>query len=194
MEEIYHVTLSEDDEAISQTITKGNEINFNENSSFPNDKFLVPRSKTPQTGKDYYFPYVPVFDPLSTNITIPDPITPTVQVNNSLDESPEFSIVDDHPVHQEPDDFEPAEVHNGTSVSQTITLNEVPISESKPSPIIISPSADAGVTTRSRIRVSEAAPAHECPYTNFLSNIEPKKLVEALEEQEWIIAMQEELN
>ncbi|GJZ15997.1 retrovirus-related pol polyprotein from transposon TNT 1-94, partial [Tanacetum coccineum] len=52
----------------------------------------------------------------------------------------------------------------------------------------------AGITTRSRIRDSDAASASECLYVNFLSKIEPKKLIEALEEERWIIAMQEELN
>nr|GFB74030.1 retrovirus-related Pol polyprotein from transposon TNT 1-94 [Tanacetum cinerariifolium] len=52
----------------------------------------------------------------------------------------------------------------------------------------------AGITTRSIIRDSEAASAHECLYVHFLSEIEPKKIIEALEEEGWIIAMQEELN
>ncbi|GKF54424.1 hypothetical protein Tco_0161334, partial [Tanacetum coccineum] len=52
----------------------------------------------------------------------------------------------------------------------------------------------AGITTRSRIRDSDAASAHECLYVNFLSEIKPKKLIEALEEEGWVIAMQEELN
>ncbi|GKF15420.1 hypothetical protein Tco_0056882, partial [Tanacetum coccineum] len=34
----------------------------------------------------------------------------------------------------------------------------------------------AGITTRSRVRDSDAASAHECLYVNFLSEIEPKKL------------------
>ncbi|GJZ83425.1 retrovirus-related pol polyprotein from transposon TNT 1-94, partial [Tanacetum coccineum] len=51
-----------------------------------------------------------------------------------------------------------------------------------------------GITTRSKIKDSEAASAHECLYVNFLSEIEPKKLIEALEEEGWIIAMQEEFN
>ncbi|GJY88044.1 retrovirus-related pol polyprotein from transposon TNT 1-94, partial [Tanacetum coccineum] len=51
-----------------------------------------------------------------------------------------------------------------------------------------------GVTTRSKIRDSEVASAHECLYVNFLSQIKPKRLIEALEEEGWIIAMQEELN
>ncbi|GJX77822.1 hypothetical protein Tco_0324633 [Tanacetum coccineum] len=52
----------------------------------------------------------------------------------------------------------------------------------------------AGVTTKSKIRDSEVASAHECLYVKFLSEIEPKKLIEAPEEEGWIIAMQEELN
>ncbi|GKD86904.1 hypothetical protein Tco_1358058, partial [Tanacetum coccineum] len=46
----------------------------------------------------------------------------------------------------------------------------------------------------SRVRDSETASAHECLYVNFLSEMEPKKLIEALEEEGWIIARQKELN
>ncbi|GKA19931.1 retrovirus-related pol polyprotein from transposon TNT 1-94 [Tanacetum coccineum] len=52
----------------------------------------------------------------------------------------------------------------------------------------------AGITTRSRVRDSDVASSHECMYVNFLSEMEPKKLIEALEKEGWIIAMQEELN
>nr|GEX24327.1 retrovirus-related Pol polyprotein from transposon TNT 1-94 [Tanacetum cinerariifolium] len=52
----------------------------------------------------------------------------------------------------------------------------------------------AGITTRSRIRDSDVASATECLYGNFLFEMEPKKLVKALEEEGWIIAMQKELN
>ncbi|GJV62539.1 retrovirus-related pol polyprotein from transposon TNT 1-94 [Tanacetum coccineum] len=58
MDKTYHITFSEDDEAIAQTNTEGGEINFNENRFFPDNKFLVPRSKIPLSfGKDDYFPY-----------------------------------------------------------------------------------------------------------------------------------------
>nr|GEY68867.1 hypothetical protein [Tanacetum cinerariifolium] len=40
MEEIVHVTFSKDDEAISQSSTEGDAINFNENISFLDDEFL----------------------------------------------------------------------------------------------------------------------------------------------------------
>ncbi|GJR26772.1 hypothetical protein Tco_1103004 [Tanacetum coccineum] len=52
----------------------------------------------------------------------------------------------------------------------------------------------AGITTRSRIRDSDAASASKCLYVNFFSEMEPKKLIEALKEEGWIIAMQEKLN
>ncbi|GKE09780.1 retrovirus-related pol polyprotein from transposon TNT 1-94 [Tanacetum coccineum] len=164
------------------------------NRSFPDDEFLVPRNSYQRTRKDDYHPYVPAFDPLSINNIIPDLFTPITQDNNSPDESPEFSIANDHLVHNEPDDFEPDEIHDDTSGSQNITINNGPISKAEPSPTIISPSAAAGVITRSRIRDSEASSAHECLYVNFLSEIEPKKVIEALEEEGWVIAMQKEMN
>nr|GEX22839.1 uncharacterized mitochondrial protein AtMg00810-like [Tanacetum cinerariifolium] len=40
-----------------------------------------------------------------------------------------------------------------------------------------------GITTRKRIRDSEVASAHECLYVNFLSEMEPKKLIEALKQE-----------
>ncbi|GKB39256.1 retrovirus-related pol polyprotein from transposon TNT 1-94 [Tanacetum coccineum] len=105
--------------------------------SFPDDEFLVPRSKISQSSrKDDYFHYL--------------------------------SIADDHPVYQEPDvsnladKSEPAESHIDVSETQNITISDV-----EPSPTIFSPSTEV---------------------------IEPKKLVEAQEEEGWIIAMQEELN
>ncbi|GKE18361.1 retrovirus-related pol polyprotein from transposon TNT 1-94 [Tanacetum coccineum] len=52
MEEIVHVTFSEDDEAISQSSTEGDVINFNENRSFPDDEFLEPRSEVSVTSED----------------------------------------------------------------------------------------------------------------------------------------------
>ncbi|GJT80531.1 retrovirus-related pol polyprotein from transposon TNT 1-94 [Tanacetum coccineum] len=53
-----------------------------------------------------------------------------------------------------------------------------------------------GITTRIRIRDSNAASASKCLYVNFLSEMEPKKLIEALEEEAWIflVCTMKELN
>ncbi|GJS21094.1 retrovirus-related pol polyprotein from transposon TNT 1-94 [Tanacetum coccineum] len=199
MEETYHVTFSEYDEAISESTTEGDEINFNENRSFLNDEFLVIRNKVSQySGNDDYFPY---------------------DLNPS-DEHPKFTIANDHPIINEHDDSKSVK-DLGIAEDQVSTIIE-PVNNIKHSTTIISPSAavfinppvlhdrwsrekhielvnilgepQAWVTTRSRISNSEVASTHECLYVNFLSKIEPKKLIEALEEEGWIIAMQKELN
>ncbi|GJU28221.1 retrovirus-related pol polyprotein from transposon TNT 1-94 [Tanacetum coccineum] len=72
MDEIIHVTFSEDDEAISQSSTKGDAINFNENKSFPDDEFLKPRSEVTECpGNIEYFPYIPAYE---NTIPIESPI------------------------------------------------------------------------------------------------------------------------
>ncbi|GJR78554.1 hypothetical protein Tco_0149339 [Tanacetum coccineum] len=100
MEETHRVTFSENNEAVSKSSTEGDEINFNENKSFPDDEFLVLRSKVSQgSGKDDYFPYVPDCDPLSTNnITIPHHVIPNPLNINSPNESHVFIIANDHPI------------------------------------------------------------------------------------------------
>nr|GEV51936.1 hypothetical protein [Tanacetum cinerariifolium] len=124
MEETLHVTFSKGDEAISQSSTKGDAINFNENRSF--------------------------------------------QMMNSLNQGVKL--------------LSALKILNRWSREKHIELVNI-IGE----PL-------AGITTRSKIRDSNATSASECLYVSFLSEIEPKKLIEALEEEGWIIAMQEELN
>ncbi|GJS90360.1 hypothetical protein Tco_0772996 [Tanacetum coccineum] len=71
VEETFHVTFSENDEAISQSCIEGDVISFNENSSFPDDEFLKPRCKVTQCSCNIkYFPYIPASDHLPTNNTI----------------------------------------------------------------------------------------------------------------------------
>ncbi|GKB34254.1 retrovirus-related pol polyprotein from transposon TNT 1-94, partial [Tanacetum coccineum] len=147
-----------------------------------------------------YFPCILAYDHLPTNNT-------TIPENNI---TPADSPIPQDSVSPK----EPLEFTNNV-------INE-PISDVQPSPTTISPSAEvnchppvpqdrwskekhielvniigeplAGVTTKSGVRDSKAASAHECLYVNFLSKIEPKKPIESLEEEGWIIDMQEELN
>ncbi|GJW42283.1 retrovirus-related pol polyprotein from transposon TNT 1-94 [Tanacetum coccineum] len=95
-------------------------------------------------------------------------------------EPPEFTSADDHPAFNKHDLSELADILELAEIQYTI-INE-PICEPM-----------AGITTRSKVKDSKAASAHECMYVNFLSKMEPKKLIEALKEKGWIIAMQEEL-
>ncbi|GJR79367.1 hypothetical protein Tco_0150152 [Tanacetum coccineum] len=62
------------------------------------------------------------FDPLSINkITILNIITPTTHRINSYDKSPQFSIADNHPVHNESDNLEPTKNLSDISETQNIT-------------------------------------------------------------------------
>nr|GEU50052.1 retrovirus-related Pol polyprotein from transposon TNT 1-94 [Tanacetum cinerariifolium] len=136
-----------------------------------------------------------------------DTITPSeshiLQDLNSPDEHPENTRADDHPVINELDDSESVE-DLGLAEEQIFTITK-PNSNTESSPIFIQPTAKVsinppvphdissrenhielvnilrepqdGVTTRSKIRDSDATSAHECLDVNFLSEIETKRLI-----------------
>ncbi|GJX30785.1 retrovirus-related pol polyprotein from transposon TNT 1-94 [Tanacetum coccineum] len=209
MEETVHVTFSEDDEAISQSSTEGDAIDFNENRSFLDDEFLEPMNKATQCFANIeYFPYISAYE----NITPADSLT--LQDSVSSKDPPDFTIADNHPALSEPnhlksdDNLELAEIQDNVTNEPIIDIHHSPSDEDmhlSPVPqdrwsrkkhielVNIIEEPLAGITTRSRASDLEAASAHECLYVNFLSEIEPKKLIEAMEEG-WVIAMQEELN
>ncbi|GJV77158.1 retrovirus-related pol polyprotein from transposon TNT 1-94 [Tanacetum coccineum] len=187
LEETIYVTFSEDDEAISQTSTEGDAINFNENRSFPDDKFIKPKSKDTQCSVNIeYFSYVSAYE----NIT--SAVLPTLQNSVTSEESPEFTIVNDLLAIYEHDHAESTDILESAEPQDNV-LNRW--SREKHIELVnIIGEPLAGITTRSRVKDSDAASAHKCLYVNFLSKIEPKKLIEALEEEGWVIAIQEELN
>ena len=45
VEETFHVTFNEDEEAVKVTSSEGDQIDFNENRNFPEDEFSVPRPR-----------------------------------------------------------------------------------------------------------------------------------------------------
>nr|GEZ30874.1 hypothetical protein [Tanacetum cinerariifolium] len=193
MEETYHVTFSEDNEAISKSSTEGDEINFTKNRSFTDDEFLILSNKVSQcSGNDDYFLYVLTLDPISTtNISIPDNVTPSdapiLQDLNSPNEQPKFTIADDLLILNEHDDSKL--VKDLEIPKDKLSTIIEPVSNVEPSSAIISPLAKAEVTSRSRIRIRDniVASAHKCLYANFLFEIEPKKLIEALEENNGLL-------
>ncbi|GJV67018.1 retrovirus-related pol polyprotein from transposon TNT 1-94 [Tanacetum coccineum] len=163
-------------------------------------------------GDTKYFPFIPAYE----NTTPSE--SSILQVCVTSEDPPEFTEADNHPALNEPDQtksvdpFKPIQPQNNVSIE--------PISDVQPSPTI-PPSREvilqthvpqdrwsrekhielvniigeplAGITTRSRIRDSDAASSFECLYVNFFSEMEPKKLIEALEEEGWNIDMQDKL-
>ncbi|GJS94425.1 retrovirus-related pol polyprotein from transposon TNT 1-94 [Tanacetum coccineum] len=162
-----------DDEAISQSSIEGDTINFNENRSFHDDEFLEPRSEVTQCpGNTEYFPYIPAYE----NTTPSE--SPILQESIISEDPPKFTEANNYPALNEPDQTELADLLEHAKPQN----NHIELVNIIGEPL-------AGITTRSRIRDSDAASASECLYVNFLSEMEPKKLIEALEEEGWIIAM-----
>nr|GFA90337.1 hypothetical protein [Tanacetum cinerariifolium] len=120
----------------------------------------------------------------------------------------EFTEFVDHPALNELDQPESAD-HLESAETQDNVIIDL-ISDIQLSPTTIPPSADViiqtsvpqdrwsrenyielvniigepltGITTRTRVRDSDATLSHECLYVNFLSKMELKNLIEALEE------------
>ncbi|GKD41794.1 retrovirus-related pol polyprotein from transposon TNT 1-94, partial [Tanacetum coccineum] len=138
-----------------------------------NDEFLEPRSEVTQCpGNTEYFSYIPAYE----NTTPYE--SPILQVSITSEDPPEFTEADNHPALNEPDQIESADHFELVHIELVNIIGE-PLT---------------GITTGSRIKDSDVASASECLYVNFLYEMEPKKLIEALEEEGWIISMQEELN
>ncbi|GJW99696.1 retrovirus-related pol polyprotein from transposon TNT 1-94, partial [Tanacetum coccineum] len=98
MEKTVHVTFNEDDEAISQSNTEGDEINFNENQSFLDDEFLKPRCEITQCPANIeYFPYIPAYECTSPSVL------PILKNSVSSEEQPVITVADDHPASNKPD-------------------------------------------------------------------------------------------
>nr|GEX25234.1 retrovirus-related Pol polyprotein from transposon TNT 1-94 [Tanacetum cinerariifolium] len=184
MEETFYVTFSGDDEVISQTSTKGDSINFNEVNSFPDDEFSEPRtSDTLCTVNKKYFPYVPSFYRLSTiNHVSPEPIITSSSMISSTSKDSSIPNIEDvvlaldeafHPESattiestdlQENDKDEPINSPIADSVSSLLIPQDRWSREKHIELVNIISEPLIGITTRSRIRDSEAALAHKCLY------------------------------
>ncbi|GJX11396.1 retrovirus-related pol polyprotein from transposon TNT 1-94, partial [Tanacetum coccineum] len=136
-----------------------------------------------------YFPYVSAYD----NITLA--VLPTLQNSVTSEEPHEFTIAGDLPANHELDHAESANILESVEPQDNV-LSES-ISDDQPTPVIL-PSTEVilqnPIPQDRWVRDSDVVSSHECLYVNFLSKSEPKKLIEALEEEGLVIAMQEELN
>ncbi|GKA31702.1 retrovirus-related pol polyprotein from transposon TNT 1-94 [Tanacetum coccineum] len=151
--------------------------------------FLVKMMKLSLKPAQKYFPYVSAYD----NITLA--VLPTLQNSVTSEEPHEFTIAGDLPANHELDHAESANILESVEPQDNV-LSES-ISDDQPTPVIL-PSTEVilqnPIPQDRWVRDSDAVSSHECLYVNFLSKSEPKKLIEALEEEGLVIAMQEELN
>ncbi|GKF48255.1 retrovirus-related pol polyprotein from transposon TNT 1-94, partial [Tanacetum coccineum] len=196
IEEIFHVTFSEDDEPISQTSTEGDAINFNEVNSFHVDEFREPRIlDTLCNANTEYFPYVHAFVRLSihNHVSSEPIITSSPLVSSTPGDSQIPNVEDVAPALDEA-------VHsNSAALSESTDLQE----DRDETPIVVQPFPQinlpvADFVSGPPVPQDRWSREKHIELVNIigepLAEIEPKKLIEALEEEGWVLAMTEELN
>ncbi|GJS55875.1 retrovirus-related pol polyprotein from transposon TNT 1-94 [Tanacetum coccineum] len=170
---------SPNDEAISQTSTEGDAINSNENRSFPDDEFIEPRTKDTQCSVNIeYFPYVSAYE----NTT--SAVLPTLQNSVTFEDPSEFTIVDDLTAIHEPDHAKSADILESAEPQNNV-LSES-ISDDQPTPVI---SPSVGDILQNPAPQDRWSREKHIELVNIIG--EP---LDALKEEGWVIAMQEELN
>ncbi|GJU90100.1 retrovirus-related pol polyprotein from transposon TNT 1-94 [Tanacetum coccineum] len=149
-------------------VTEGDAINYNENISFLDDEFLEPKSEVTKCPGNTEYPS-------------------------------EFTEADNHPALNEHDQAESANLLESAEPQNNVIIEPI-IPQDRWSRenhielVNIIGEPLTGITTRRKIRDSDAASASECLYVNFLSEMEANKLIKSLEEEGWIISMQKALN
>ncbi|GJR20017.1 retrovirus-related pol polyprotein from transposon TNT 1-94 [Tanacetum coccineum] len=200
VEETYHLTFDESMEAIRFTNTLVDEIGIDDSSRYPPDEFLLEDDPSRQYQVDSDVSYYIILHGRP-----PDLI--------NTEGTHEQNVQNDQMITQPTD----IPSRNNTKVSGSITKSLVPdvtqshisnqaSTSSHPVPqdrwsrdqhvelVNIIGDPDKGMLTRSMAAKLIAASASECLFADFLSEIEPKKVSEALKHPGWVDAMQEELN
>ncbi|GKA42380.1 retrovirus-related pol polyprotein from transposon TNT 1-94 [Tanacetum coccineum] len=199
IEETYHVIFDESMDAIRFTYTSEDEIGIDDSSRYPPDEFFHEDdpSRQYQTDSDISYYVIPHGPPDLIN----------------TEGTPEQNVQNDQTITQPTD----VPSRNNTEVSGYITESLVPdvtqshisnqaFTSSHPIPqdrwsrdqhiklVNIIGDPGEGMLTKSIDAKLIAASASECLFADFLSEIEPKKVSEALKHPGWIDVMQEELN
>ncbi|GKB19928.1 retrovirus-related pol polyprotein from transposon TNT 1-94, partial [Tanacetum coccineum] len=175
-EETYHVTFDESIEAIRFTNTSVDEIGIDDSSRYPPDEFLKDDpSRQYQVDSDVSYYIIPHGHSL-TEITQENHVPEVVAPNE-----PEIPHTKDTE-------------GNNTEVSGSIIKPLVP--DVTQSHITNQASTSSHPVPQDRCMAAKltAASASKCLFVDFISEIETKKVSEAVKNPRWIDAMQEELN
>ncbi|GKA56759.1 retrovirus-related pol polyprotein from transposon TNT 1-94 [Tanacetum coccineum] len=191
VEETYHVTFDASMEAIRFTSTLVDEIGIDDSSRYPPDEFIHKDnpSRQYQANSDilyYVIPYGHSLTELTQEKHVPEVIAPNEpDIPHTEDAEGPFDLINTEGTHEKMfrmNKLSPNPLKNRWSKYQHIELAN----------IIGDP--DEGMLTRNMAAKLTAASDSECLFVEFLSEIEPKKVSEALKHPRWVYAMQEELN
>ncbi|GJS65385.1 retrovirus-related pol polyprotein from transposon TNT 1-94 [Tanacetum coccineum] len=194
IEETYYVTFDESMKSIRFTNTSVDEIRIDDLSRYPADEFLQEDDQSRQYQANSDFSYY----------IIPHGRSLTELIKDTHNE-----VINSQPIEEPSGNNTKTLVPNNEPLVPKVTQSQIihhASTSSHPAPqdrwsrdqhikimnIISEPTE--GMLTRSMAAKLTAASASECLFADFLFEIEPKKVSEALKHPGWVDAMQEELN
>ncbi|GJW36969.1 retrovirus-related pol polyprotein from transposon TNT 1-94 [Tanacetum coccineum] len=207
VEETYHVTFDESMEAIRFSNTLVDEIGIDDSSRYPPDEFLQEDDPSRQYQLDfdvlyYIIPHGRSLTELTQDNQVPKVIAPnepdipyTEDTKDPLDlinteRAHEQNVQNDQMITQPTD----VPSWNNIEVSGSITESLVPdvtqwSRDQHIEHVNIIGDPGEGMLTRSMAAKLTTASASECLFADFLSEIEPKKVSEALKHPGWVDAI-----
>ncbi|GJW80330.1 retrovirus-related pol polyprotein from transposon TNT 1-94 [Tanacetum coccineum] len=203
VEETYHVTFDESMEAIRFTTISVDDIVIDDSFRYPLDEFHQEDdpSRQYQVDSDVSYYIIPHGHSL-TKLTKENQVLEVIALNephipHTEDTEGPTDLINTEGTHEQNvqnDQMITQPTHvpsrNYTELSGPITESLVPdVTQSH-----ILNQASTSMLTRSMATKLTASLASECLFADFLPEIEPKKVSEALKHPGWVDAMQEELN
>ncbi|GKB88277.1 retrovirus-related pol polyprotein from transposon TNT 1-94, partial [Tanacetum coccineum] len=200
VEETYHVTFDESIEAIKFTNTLVDEIGIDDSSKYPSGGFIHEDSPSRQYQENfdisyYVIPYGRSLVELTQEKHVLEVIAPNEpDIPHTEDAEGPPDLINTEGTHEQ-------NVQDEKIITQSIegpsgNNTEVLVWSKYQHIKLVNIIGDPGkvMLTRSMAAKLTAASASECLFTNFLFEIEPKKVCEALKHPGWVDAMQKELN
>ncbi|GKC36564.1 retrovirus-related pol polyprotein from transposon TNT 1-94 [Tanacetum coccineum] len=199
IKETYHVTFDESMEAIMFTNTLVDEIGIDDSSRCPPDEFQEDDpSRQYQVDSDvsyYIIPHGCSLTEITQENHVPKVVAPNKpEIPHTEDTEGNNTEVSESSIEPLVPDVTQSHITNQASTSSHHVPQDRWSRDQHIELVNIIGDPGKGMLTRSMAAKLTAASASECLFADFLSEIEPKKVSEALKHPGWIDAMQEELN
>ncbi|GKC49797.1 retrovirus-related pol polyprotein from transposon TNT 1-94 [Tanacetum coccineum] len=192
VEETYHVTFDESMEAIRFTNTSTDEIGINNSSRYPPDEFAQEDDPCRQYQANskfsyYIIPHGRSLTELTQEKHVPEVIAPNEQDNPQTEDvegnNTETSVPITNPLV--PEVSQSQDTNHASTSSYPVAQDRWSRDQHIEHVNIIS-NLGEGMLTRSMAVKLTATLANECLFANFLSEIEPKTVFEALKHSGWV--------
>ncbi|GJU26240.1 retrovirus-related pol polyprotein from transposon TNT 1-94 [Tanacetum coccineum] len=160
--------------------------------SFVSKAFRVFNTRRQQVDETYHV----TFDESMEAIRFTNTLVDEIGIDDSSRYPPDEFLQEDDPSRQYQVDYDVSYyiIPHGRSLTELTQENHIPKVIAPNDPDIPHTKDTEGMLTRSMTSKLTVASASECLFADFLSEIEPKRVSEALKNPGWVDAMQEELN